>query len=239
MNRIKALVFDYGGTLDTGGSHWGNVLWHAYERQHIPISKDDFRSAYSNVERLLGREHIIQADFTFRQTLETKVGLQMQQLGISNSLANIVVDDVYRQTRHHTSHSVQVLKQLYTHYPLLLVSNFYGNLQVVLREFGFNGLFQRVVESAAVGIRKPDVRIFQLAIGPYGVHPDEVVVIGDSVKNDILPALQMGCHTIWYKGEQWGDDASVQMLPSSQTSMSERVSDAVITDLSALPHLLL
>ena len=24
---IKGYIFDYGGTLDTGGHHWGKVIW--------------------------------------------------------------------------------------------------------------------------------------------------------------------------------------------------------------------
>ena len=30
---VRAIIFDYGGTLDTGGTHWGKQLWHAYRRQ--------------------------------------------------------------------------------------------------------------------------------------------------------------------------------------------------------------
>ncbi len=72
---IKALIFDYGGTLDTGGNHWGQVLWHAYQRCSVPVSEQQFREAYVQVERLLGSQPVIQPDFTFRQTLATKISL--------------------------------------------------------------------------------------------------------------------------------------------------------------------
>ena len=36
---IKGYIFDYGATLDTAGQHWGKVLWHAYERQQVPVMK--------------------------------------------------------------------------------------------------------------------------------------------------------------------------------------------------------
>ena len=51
---IKGYIFDYGATLDTAGQHWGKVLWHAYERQNVPISESDFRDAYVYGERTLG-----------------------------------------------------------------------------------------------------------------------------------------------------------------------------------------
>lgn len=224
---IKALIFDYGGTLDTGGNHWGQVLWHAYQRCSVPVSEQQFREAYVQVERLLGSQPVIQPDFTFRQTLATKISLQMQFLELSQSYGPTLVDAVYRLTQQHTAHNVEVLTQLKSRYVLMLVSNFYGNLSVVLREFGFDDLFSKVVESAAVGYRKPDPRIFQIAINALGLHPSEVTVIGDSIKNDILPAKSLDCHTVWYKGEQWTDAPSHQM-----------VVDRIITDLAELSQIM-
>ncbi|MDY3670437.1 MAG: HAD family hydrolase, partial [Prevotella sp.] len=48
---IKGYIFDFGGTLDTAGCHWGQMLWHAYQRQQIPVSEEQFREAYVYAER--------------------------------------------------------------------------------------------------------------------------------------------------------------------------------------------
>ncbi|MFS6554926.1 hypothetical protein VPJ68_05445, partial [Parabacteroides distasonis] len=48
---IKGYIFDYGGTLDTGGMHWGKALWHAYERCGVPVTEQMFRDAYVHAER--------------------------------------------------------------------------------------------------------------------------------------------------------------------------------------------
>ena len=88
---------------------------------------------------------------------------------------------------------------------MVLVSNFYGNIATVLREFSLDGIFQHIVESAVVGIRKPDPRIFTLGVEALGLDPSEVVVVGDSIDKDIIPARQAGCHTVWFKGEGWTD----------------------------------
>ena len=220
---IKGFIFDYGGTLDTGGCHWGRMIWHAYERHHVPVSEEQFRQAYVYAERRLGSEPIIMPHFTFRQTLQTKISLQMQHLGLGDSLTSAIVDDVYAQTISHTAHSIEVLRQLSAHWPLVLVSNFYGNLTTVLQEFGFDGLFRHVIESAVAGIRKPDERIFLLGIQALNLQPLEVMVVGDSIGNDILPAQRLGCQTTWYKGEQWDATAKESSMP-----------DSIITDLSQL-----
>ena len=219
---MKGYIFDYGGTLDTGGNHWGKVLWHAYQRQQVPVTEAQFREAYVYGERTLGKNPIIQPDFTFHRTLETKLRLQFEYLHEQSSMSE-VLSDLYERTRQVTAHSREVLLQLKERYPMVLVSNFYGNIAVVLQEFGFDGIFQTVIESAVVGIRKPDPRIFTLGVEALGLQPEEVTVVGDSIDKDILPAKKAGCHTVWFKGEGWTVDP-----------VDERQADRVITDLSEL-----
>ena len=203
-------IFDYGGTLDTGGQHWGQVLWHAYERHRVPVTEAQFREAYVHAERTLGQNPIIRPDFTFRQTLETKLRLQLEFLcemwKVEGGMRYVeaMVADLYERTMAETARSCKVLKTIKERgLPMVLVSNFYGNMPVVLREFGFDGLFLHVIESAVVGIRKPDPRIFLLGVEALGLKPEEVTVVGDSLDKDIIPAHRAGCQTVWLKGEGW------------------------------------
>jgi putative hydrolase of the HAD superfamily len=219
---IKGYIFDYGGTLDTGGHHWGKVIWHAYERQQVPVSEAQFREAYVHGERTLGKNPIIQPDFTFRQTLEKKLQLQLEFLHQEDYLSPLL-DDLYSRTQAETRKSREVLLRLKEQYPMALVSNFYGNIQTVLGEFGLDGVFSQIIESAVVGVRKPDPRIFSLGVEALGQKPDEVVVVGDSIDKDIVPARQAGCHTVWFRGEGWTDDPVDESLP-----------DRIITDLREL-----
>lgn len=224
MQTPKAYIFDYGGTLDTGGCHWGKVLWHAYQRWRVPVSESQFRQAYVYAERMLGRQPIIGSDFTFRQTLQAKLQLQMEYLSLTDYDA-AVLNEAYAVASRHTAHSREVLQQLAEQYPLVLVSNFYGNIGVVLHEFGLSHLFRQVIESAVVGIRKPDPRIFSLGVEVLQLSPCEVMVVGDSVSKDIVPAHQAGCQTTWLRGEQWTDEP-----------VDGSVADRIIDDLSELNH---
>ena len=56
-------------------------------------------------------------------------------------------------------------------------------------------LFDVVVESSVVGIRKPELRFYELACELVGVSPDEVVYLDDLGIN-LKPARAMGMHTI-------------------------------------------
>lgn len=197
----KGYIFDYGGTLDTGGQHWGMLLWHAFERHQVPVSESQFRDAYVYAERTLGRNKIIQPTDTFLQTLKAKVQLELTYLN-NESYTDAIVSDVYERTKSQTALSRRVLMQMKAS-PMVLVSNFYGNISVVLQEFGLDGIFAEVIESAVVGIRKPDPQIFLLGVDALGMKPEEVTVVGDSLEKDIIPARRAGCHTVWLKGEGW------------------------------------
>ena len=76
----KGYIFDFGGTLDTEGCHWGKVLWHAYQRHNIPVGEEQFRKAYVYAEKMLGKNPIIQSDYTFRQTLAAKLRIEFDWL---------------------------------------------------------------------------------------------------------------------------------------------------------------
>ena len=218
---MKAYIFDYGGTLDTRGNHWGRVIWHAYERADIPVSWEQYREAYVYAERTLGRNPIVTPTWTFKKLLDVKLRLQMEYLftkgywtadkKLFTTTQLSLLDDLYTQVREVTVESRQVLEQI--NMPMVLVSNFYGNINVVLQEFRMAHLFQKVIESAVVGIRKPDARIFALGIEALQLKPEEVTVVGDSISKDIVPARSLGCRTVWFKGESWDDKVEDETIP--------------------------
>ncbi|MEP7352248.1 MAG: HAD family hydrolase, partial [Acidobacteriota bacterium] len=51
--------------------------------------------------------------------------------------------------------------------------------------------------SFQAGVMKPDPEFFRQALRALGVLPENVVMIGDTYKNDILPAIELGMRTIW------------------------------------------
>ena len=53
MPPIHGLLFDFGGTIDTNGQHWGKMLWQMYQKIGVSVCEDDFRKAYIYGERML------------------------------------------------------------------------------------------------------------------------------------------------------------------------------------------
>lgn len=200
---MPAYIFDYGGTLDTGGQHWGMRIWQAWQECGVPAKWEEFREAYVYAERKLAREPIVRADFTFRDLLDAKLRIEMEHAGIGGAWHDRVLGRLYEATKQATADSVRVLRGLPGR--KVLVSNFYGNIATVLGEFDFGGMFESIVESAVVGVRKPDPRIFALGVERLAMPAGEVTVVGDSYTKDIVPAKAAGCKTVWLRGQQWED----------------------------------
>lgn len=78
-----------------------------------------------------------------------------------------------------------------------MVSNFTGNLDPCLRELNLLDLFGATLDSAVVGILKPDIRIFRLALERLGATAEGTWMIGDNFEADIRPAAALGLSTCW------------------------------------------
>ncbi|NDV93759.1 HAD family hydrolase [Dysgonomonas sp. 521] len=215
LTKVKGIIFDYGGTIDSNGKHWAEVLWESYQYQKVPVTKEQFREAYVYGERYLATHPVIGAQDNFHILLKKKVELQVSYLidkgfleenDKTKTYSIAISNQCYTFVKNLIKEEVDILTALKSHYPMVLVSNFYGNVQAVLDDFGLLGYFDDIIESAVVGVRKPDPAIFGLGVDKLGLPGSSIVVVGDSYSKDIVPASKNGCQTIWLKGPGWGDD---------------------------------
>lgn len=229
IDNIKGIIFDYGGTIDSRGVHWSEVIWDGYQAAGVPVDKTTFREAYVFAERELARTRHILPHHTFADLLLIKMRIELQWLADQSHLsadaaelwAKPVADYCYDAAKNSIADARPVLDALYERYPMVLVSNFYGNVESVLEDFDLRRYFRSIIESAVVGVRKPDPQIFRLGVDALGLRPEEVLVVGDSYKKDIVPAESLGCHVAWLKGKGWTADEDAQMHPSIIASLSE------------------
>lgn len=212
---MRAAIFDFGGTIDTNGIHWSEKFWDVYNSFNINISKDDFLKAYINTEQKLEERTIILPDDSLKKTLFKKLSLQFDFLLKNNLLEeNINVEEIKEKILFKCLDDVEkniqtaknVFERIKDKYKPALVSNYYGNINTILKEYKIEDYFEIVIDSTEIGIRKPDKGIFEKAINYLAVVPEDIFVIGDSFKNDIQPAKEIGCKTIWLKVKGWKDE---------------------------------
>lgn len=229
ITKVKGIIFDYGGTLDTAGEHWSEVIWEAYRQSAVIVDKAEFREAYVNAERELARERHILPAHDFNDLLQIKMKIELEFLAekglfppaLVDDRAKMIADICYRQAKETVASTIPVLESLSEKYPMVLVSNFYGNIETVLEDFGIRKYFKAIIESAVMGVRKPDPRIFEHGVKALGVLPGETLVIGDSYRKDILPAESIGCQVLWLKGKGWTEEEDAQLHPNIISSLGE------------------
>jgi len=89
------------------------------------------------------------------------------------------------------------LQDLAKKYSLGIISNFSGNLEIILKEFQMLDLFSFVLDSYHQKVTKPDAKIFKTAIEKTGVGAEQICYMGDNPTCDMIPAKKLGMRTIY------------------------------------------
>lgn len=81
---------------------------------------------------------------------------------------------------------------------MAIISNGYSKFQrEVIKSLQIEALFDEIVISEEVGVKKPHPYIFEHTLSRLDVSPDETIYVGDHLKNDIVGAVGVGIYTIW------------------------------------------
>ena len=102
--------------------------------------------------------------------------------------------------------SEDCLKGLSRNYEIGIIANQPLGTSERLENLGVRKYIDLIIASAEEGVSKPDRRIFEIALERSRCRPENAVMIGDRIDNDIVPAKQLGMKTIWIKqgfGSLW------------------------------------
>ena len=81
-------------------------------------------------------------------------------------------------------------------YQLGIIANQNPGAKDRLDAWGLGRYFSVIASSAELGISKPDKEIFRLALAMADCRPENAVMVGDRLDNDIRPAKELGMKTI-------------------------------------------
>lgn len=94
---------------------------------------------------------------------------------------------------------VALLRRARVRVPLVLVSNAALDLESDLHSMGLSDLADHVVNSARVGLAKPDPRIYRLAAELAGTAPERCLFVDDSEEN-VAAAAALGMRAVHFRG---------------------------------------
>ena len=105
------------------------------------------------------------------------------------------------------------LEILNSRYKIGIIANQSFGTKKRLEQHGVLQYIDLVIASAEEGVAKPDKKIFEIALERSNCKPNNAVMIGDRIDNDIIPAKLLGMHTIWIKqgfGQYWNITQEVE-----------------------------
>ncbi len=99
------------------------------------------------------------------------------------------------------------LKELRSFYKIGVVSN--GNSYP--ERCGLPDTFHYIVFSQDYGVEKPDPRLFHIALDKAGCTAQEMLQVGDSLKNDVVGAAGAGMRSVWLNRQQTMADPGIKV----------------------------
>lgn len=189
--RMKAVLFDFGGTLDNDGIAWADRFYPLYQEQGINAPRPQFTKAFHTSDDGLPTRYKL-AGISFEETLGLQVGWVLEILAPSRADARAaIVARFLEDCRAHFRRNRPLLEQLAKRYRLGIVSNFYGNLDAILRSEGLADFFGAVADSGVVGTIKPEPEIFLHALTALEATVEEGLMVGDSIPRDMRGAERL------------------------------------------------
>ncbi len=190
---IQRIFFDFGGCIDAPGIHTRTLFWDAFRAEGLqtkearPVFQDAYTAADQRMMSTGEASKLGLAEFNRWNAL-----LIAQNLSLDETRAAVAGDRVTSLMRGYLTRSREVMQSLHGKYELGVISNFTGNLEVILREFQLLSFFDSVTESYYAGCSKPDPKIFQIALTSQKCAPEHCVYVGDNPVNDIAPVKKLG-----------------------------------------------
>lgn len=194
---LDACLFDFGGTLDADGEPAVEQFHRAYRAAGGRRTLPEFEAIFRVSDRRVA-EHPGIRGLGFSDTVEVQSLLLASLVPEERLRASAIADHVRTAVRAMARRNMQLLELVRARgLRTALVSNFTGNLECCIAELGLAPSFDAIVDSAVVGVRKPNPKIFTIALEQLGVEPPRALMVGDNPSADIRGAAAIGMSTCW------------------------------------------
>lgn len=243
MRRFDGILFDLGHTLIYFDADWPQVLEQADSALLQPLKAaglvlpeeaflKEFRDRALHYHDERNTEFVEYTTAYLLSTLLAKYGYpQVPEALLRSALkAMYAVSQAHWQPEDDAIPILAALKE--RGYRLGMISNASDedDVQTLVDKARLRPFLDFILTSAAVGVRKPNPRIFELALEKWGFPPERVAMVGDTLGADILGARNAGLFGIWITRRA--------DVPANRAHAGTIQPDASIASLSELPGLL-
>lgn len=198
MERIKNLIFDFGGVIC-------NIDHKKLELKFRELGITNFDKLYSkaiqnNLFEDLETNKISAAEF--RNKIRKILGKNVSDFEVDNTW-NAIISNIPKER-------ISLLESLKSNYRIFLLSNtniihYNYFLKIFQNQYGyysFDDIFEKSYFSFQIGLRKPNLDIYEYVLKEQNLKPSKTLFIDDSPQN-LKPAKQLGIKTYFLKeGEE-------------------------------------
>lgn len=203
---IEVVFFDAGETILHPHPSWPELFAATCTRHGVAVTSEEVgpilygmvRSWSDVAERAGVRNPSLSEEdsyrfwtFVYRRCLD-ELGLNSPSL--PDELYRVFTDTATYRLYDDALPAIDRLRE--AEYRIGLISNYEGWLEELLVELEVGDVFDISIISGLVGVEKPDVRIYEMALEAAAVAPDAAVHIGDSVALDVEPATAAGMRAV-------------------------------------------
>lgn len=184
---IKAIFFDWGDTLASYkkdlekemdrvlasyGLRWKNIFPY-WKNFYYLRSKGDIKS---DEEMFLQLSRVIQKNIPLKR-----------------------IRDIRADSFIVPKEKIKIVKKLKKNYKIGILSNgVKGWIEKGLKKYKIKNLFDSIIISSEIGVRKPDAEIYYAALKSLSIKPEETIFVSDELCDDLVAAKGCGIKTIWY-----------------------------------------
>jgi putative hydrolase of the HAD superfamily len=209
---IKAVIFDLGSTLIAFQGDWNATLdesaWALTDSllsSGISLDREGFAAAFrQETERFQRQRQIDHQErttaFILRQVLRAQ-GVAEPSVDVLRRVLRqmFAVSEARWQRVPEAQRVLERLRRQGLRLGLLSNAGDAENVDRLIDQAELRSYFELIVASAAVGFRKPDQRAFAPILQAWRLHPSEIVMVGDTLGEDILGAQGCGLRQIWVR----------------------------------------
>jgi len=210
MKTLEALFFDLGGTLIFFDGDWpavyakaNNTVVEHLKNAGLDLEFDAFMDDFlSRLNHYYNERESELIEHTTTHILRTTLA-DWDYSEVTQDLVDSTMKSMYAVSQAHwypeeDAHEMLGIFQDQG-YHLAIISNAAddNDVQTLVDNANIRSYFELILSSAAVGIRKPNPRIFEIALEMMDVPNSQVAMVGDTLGADILGAQNADIYSIW------------------------------------------
>ncbi|ODS34618.1 MAG: Pyrimidine 5'-nucleotidase YjjG [Candidatus Scalindua rubra] len=230
MSKIKAVLFDLGNTLFKLGKQedwdWVGIHKEGMEKVGFNIDVDRLRQAILNIpEETLTKKKVLYGEiYRFHKEIIKYI---LESLGYKDltdhklHLATMSARQVIINVQSLSDDALPCLEKLTQKGMMVgVITNAEGQTAINSERMGLARYIDFIIDSAHVGVRKPDEMIFKIAINTLQrncenpLQPGEIMYVGNELEEDALAAKAVGLTGVWLNRDDKRVDPRVPTIHS-------------------------